>query len=143
MSRPKTWLLAGLSALTLAAATADAKPRVRFGGVYVGAGFGYGGFPYFSPFYYDPFFYGFSPIYPGYFNGYTYGPNMGEVKLQTAGKDGEVFLNGAFAGGAAKLKSMWLDPGAYNLEIRSTGHQVYERRIYVLTGKTLRIRADK
>jgi PEGA domain len=143
MPKPKTLLLAGICALALAG-TPDAKPRVRFGGVVVGAGYGYyRGFPYFSPFYYDRYFYGFAPLYPGYFTGFAFAPNLGEVKLRTSAKDGEVFLNGAYAGEAAKLKSMWLDPGAYDLEVRSAGHAVYGRRIYVLTGKTLRIRSER
>lgn len=142
MSQWTRWMLTGLCAVTLAGAL-DAKPRIRFGGVTVGAGFGYGGYPFLYPYYYDPFFYGFSPIYPGYFNGFAYAPNLGEVKLRTPSKTGEVFLNGAYAGTAAKLKSMWLDPGAYNLEVREGGQPIYERKIYVLTGKTLKITAEK
>lgn len=141
MSNPKRRLMTGLCAFALTG-IADAKPRVRFAGDAVGAGYGYyGGFPYFSPFYYDSFYYGFAPFHPGYFSGFGYGPGLGEVKPITSGKAGEVFLDGAYAGEAAKLKSMWLDPGAYNLEIKNAGRSIYERRIYVLTGKTLRIHA--
>lgn len=129
MSRLSSCLLAGIFAVALAGSL-DARPRIRFGGLAIGAGYSYGAFPYFSPFYYDP-------------SGYAYQPNMGEVKLQTRAKNGEVFLNGAYAGEVSKLKSMWLDPGAYNLEIRKLGHSIYERRIYVLTGKTLKVRAPE
>jgi hypothetical protein len=127
-------------------------PRVRFGGFALGAGYahfsgrpypyyGYYGYPYFSaysPYYYDPFL--FTPLHPGWFAGYAYAPGMGEVKLRTADKDALVYLDGALAGPAAKLKSMWLDPGAYNLEVRS-GDRVFTQRIYVLSGKSLKIAA--
>lgn len=137
------WLLTAVCTVALAGSL-GAKPRVRFGGFTVGAGYGYGAYPYFSPFYYDPWFFGVAPyFYPGYFTGFAYQPNMGEVKLVTPAKAGEVFLNGAYAGEVSKLKSMWLDPGAYNLEIRNGSQSLYERRIYVLTGKTLRIRAPE
>jgi len=68
---------------------------------------------------------------------------MGEVKLRTPAKAGEVFLNGGYAGEVSKLRSMWLDPGAYDLQIRNGSQSLYERRTYVLTGKTLKIRAPE
>jgi len=64
---------------------------------------------------------------------------MGEVKLLTAEKNAEVFLDGAYAGLSEDLKSIWLDPGAYSLELKSTGKQVFKKRIYVLSGKTVKI----
>jgi hypothetical protein len=36
---------------------------------------------------------------------------------------------------------MWLDSGAYNLEVKSDGRS-FAKRIYVLTGKTLKIDAE-
>jgi hypothetical protein len=33
---------------------------------------------------------------------------------------------------------MWLDPGVYNFEVRD-GNRRYCQRIYVLTGKTLKL----
>ena len=45
------------------------------------------------------------------------------------------------AGTAAERKSIWLDPGAYNLEVRAPGKRTYTRRIYVLSGKALRVNA--
>ena len=132
MSQRMQWFLTAVCTVALAGSLA-AKPRVRLGGVAVGASYGYGAYPYFSPFYYDP----------GYFTGFAYQPNMGEVKLVTPAKAGEVFLNGAYAGEVSRLRSMWLDPGAYNLEIRNGSQSLYERRIYVLTDKTLKIRVEK
>lgn len=123
---------------------ADAKPRVRLGGISVGASYGYtsGYYPYFGfPYFYDPLFFGF--VHPGFYSGFAYGPNMGEVRLRTPDKTGAVFLDGAYAGEVSKLKHMWLEPGSYNVEIRSGGHPQFERRIYVLSGKTLDLRPSE
>ena len=137
-----------LLALALACAvSADARwPRVRLGGVTVGAGYSrWSGYPYFyapyAPFFpgyfaWDPFLY-----HPYYWSGFAYGPNMGEVKLKAGRRDAEVFIDGAYAGTAAERKSMWLDPGAYNVEVRAPDRAPFVRRIYVLSGKTLRIDA--
>ena len=117
--------------------------RIHFGGLYVGAGYSHfsGAFPYygFYPgyFYYDPLL--FPPVYAyGYGNGFAYAPNLGVVKIQRADKDALVYLDGALAGRADKLKEMWLDPGAYNLELRAS-NRILTRKIYVLTGKTIKV----
>jgi hypothetical protein len=130
--------------------------RVRLGGISVGAGYShFSGRPYFGGSYglwpyswggWDPFFY---PSYgwlggfvdPGYYRGYRQGPGAGRVKLSTAAADGLVYLDGGYAGVAKDLKSMWLPPGAYNLEVR-TDDESFSQRIYVLSGKTLHIEAD-
>jgi len=123
-------------ALLAALAPAPVDARVRLGGVRIGAGYSYGA--YFSPWwYYDPFL--FYPVYaPGYYSGFAYQPNMGAVKLEGADKNALVYLDGALAGRADKLKQMWLDPGAYKLELR-TGDRSATQRIYVLSGKTLKV----
>ena len=126
-----TLLVLGASLIT----TLPAEARGRFGGgFFVGPAIRPWG--WYSPFYYRP--YGFYGPY-----GYSYGyPNAGEVKLDTNVKDAEVFVNGAYAGTAKKLKSMWLRPDAYDLEIRAPGRTQYAERIYVVAGKTLHIHAD-
>ena len=121
-------------------------PRVRIGGVMVGAGYAHfpRGYPYYAPgfwgygpAYYDPFL--FLPyIHPGYFTGFPYAPYMGEVKIRTTEKNAWVYLNGALAGNAAKLKSMWLDPGVYEIELRD-GDRRFAQKVYVLSGKTLKV----
>jgi hypothetical protein len=93
------------------------------GGVIVGPAFGPWG--WYGP--YGPYPYGFSV------------PNAGEVKLDTNVKDAEVFINGAYAGAAGKLKSMWMLPAAYDIEIRAPGRTQYKDRIYVVAGKTLQL----
>jgi len=148
----RTFLLLTLAASFLAAD--DDKPgrRVRLGGVSVGGSYSHGPawYPYYGDGYYpgwgrshlyDPIFY--SPyIHPGLYNGFGYGPNMGELKLVATDKEASVYIDGAYAGPVRKLKTLWLEPGVYNLEVRDTSGQSFEKRVYVLTGKTLQIRAN-
>lgn len=132
----------------------DHKLRVRLGTISVGAGYThfsgptyypyepYGFYPYgwaysISPWYPLPGFY--PPFYaPGYF---AYGNDKGEVKLAAEPKTANVYLDRAYAGTADRLKSMWLDPGAYDLSVSSKGLEAFHQRIYVLSGKSLRIKA--
>ena len=129
-----------------AATTKSSHPHIRFGGFYVSAGYSrfagvypfYGFYP--GSWYYDPFI--FTPIFaPGYYTGFAYQPNQGAVKIQGAEKDAWVYLDGALAGRADKLKQIWLDPGAYTLGLQQGGRTV-TRRIYVLSGKTLKVTPD-
>lgn len=127
------------------------KTRVKLGTVSAGAGYarfsgpGFFSYPYFyRPFYWDPYwswFYGLPPFHPGYFSGFYYAAEKGEVRLQAEPKTAQVYLDGAYAGNAGDLKSMWLDPGAYSLSLTAPQRAPFEQRIYVLTGKTLKISA--
>ena len=129
----------------------SSTPRVRFGGFSFGAGYSrYSGYPYYAyywPWYdrafYSPFYGFYSPFWfhPGWYTGFAYGTGMGEIKLRSNVADADVFLDNGFAGKAKDLKTMWLDPGAYNLRIEAGTHAPYELRIYVLSGKTLKIDA--
>ena len=126
-------------------------PHIRFGGLTVGAGYSRfsGGYPYgygpeywgYSPYYrYSPVLW--SPLYhPGYYTGFAWQPNMGNVKIQAPDKTSLVFLDGALAGRLDKLKDMWLEPGAYQLEVRNSSHK-FTQKIYVLSGKTLKVTPD-
>jgi len=143
-------------------------PRVRLAGFSVGVGYthgrywspyfygpgyGYGlGYPYaagYGGFYADRFaYYGlydpiwYSPmIHSGLYNGFSQQPQMGEVKLDTKSKLASVYVDGAFAGTAEKRKHMWLEPGAYNLELRD-GNSSFRQRVYVLSGQSLDVRAE-
>ena len=134
----------------------ERKTRVRLGGITVGAGYThysgpgyYYGYPYpyaypywHHPWYWNPVWAPYAPYYhPGFFTGLVRGDDMGEVKLAVEPKQAEVLLDGAYAGTAAGLKSMWLAPGAYDVALKAPDRAPYQRRIYVLTGKTLRISA--
>lgn len=141
----------GLLLLLLCIAGALVLPAsagVRFGGV--GVGFGYDHFsgagypPYYSaPFWgpfggwgYDPFWGPYAPIY------YFPQADKGEIKLETTFKDADVYLDNGYAGTVSKLKTFWLAPGVYQLEVRPKDQQPRSKRIYVLTGKTLKIRFE-
>jgi hypothetical protein len=146
MRNALAWIvLFGLAAGSLAAAADEAQPghrRVRIGGLVVGAGYSSGPWWYPYPYYglYDPFWY--SPyIHPGLYTGFMQQPNMGQLKLETSAKDASVYVDGAYAGSAQKLKRFWLSPGVYNLELRENG-RAFRQRVYVLSGKTLAIRAN-
>ncbi len=128
----RTLKIAGvvMGAFLILALPASAATRFR-GGFTAGPTFGFGGW-------YGPFFGPFVPYGP-YPVAYS---NAGEVKLSTNVKDADVFINGAFAGKASKLKSMWLPPSEYSLEIRAAGYAPFAERIYVVPGKTIRVQAD-
>lgn len=115
-----------LAAALMGLAPASAQVVVRRVWVPVyrpwGWGWGYG---------YDPFYYG-PPV--------VYHPNQGEVKLETKVKDAQVFIDGGYAGRARELKTMWLQQGSHNLEIRAPEGERYTQRIYVMAGKTLHVR---
>jgi hypothetical protein len=98
---------------------------------------GYGYWGGLAPMGWSPFWYAYAP-YAASGPGYA----MGQVKFQVEPKTAEVLIDGAYAGTVASLKSnLWLEPGAYNLCIKSAGHADYCRRIYVLSGKNLAVLA--
>ena len=133
------------------------KWHLRLGGVAVGAGYSHFSgpiYPYSYPFpYYAP--YGFypgdwvtaslwyplwsPPFYgPGYF---AYNNGRGEVRLTADPKDARVYIDGGYAGTADKLKNLWLDPGAYDLTVSAPGREDFRERVYLLSGKSLKITA--
>jgi PEGA domain len=130
------------------------RTHVRLGTVSVAGGYArfagplwfspfwpYAYYPYsfaYAPFFYDPFYW---PFYGPYAGGFAYAPDKGEVKLGAKPKNAAVFIDGAYAGTVDHLKNIWLDSGAYNLSISAPGHETFEKRIYVLSGKSLKIEA--
>jgi hypothetical protein len=119
------------------------KWHLRLDTVAVGAGYGrfsrpfypYGFYPsFYSSLYWDPYWGNYYP--PGYFG---YNGGKGEVRL-SAPKEADVYVDNAYAGKAKKLKSIWLQPGAYDLSV-SDSSGAYHQRIYVLSGKSLKITA--
>jgi hypothetical protein len=75
------------------------------------------------------------------YRGFANGPNMGQIKLD-APRDASVYLDGAFAGTANKLKTIPLEPGVYELEVKGATGGEYRKKLYILSGKTLNIRAE-
>src|ERR1035437_2521954 len=119
----KKMLLFASAALMLLPLTVAARGRV---GVFVGSGFapmGYYGYGY-GPYSYGPYF--------GV-------PNAGHGKLDTYVKDAQVFVDGAYAGSAGKLKTMWMRPGTYTIELRAPGQAQFAEKIYVVAGKTVHV----
>ncbi len=124
------------------------KTHIRLGAVSVGASYahfsgpfyGYPWSPYgYSPFFWSPFWSYYAPFYyPPYF---APGNGRGAVRLSADPKSARVFIDNAYAGTGAELKSFWLDPGAYDLEVTAEGRAPYRQRIYVLSGRTLRVTA--
>jgi hypothetical protein len=130
-----------------------ASAGVRLGTISVGAGYGYYSGPfwpgYYPPFFYDPFFY--NPFFYDPRIGYSFfpspvylvpQPDKGQVSLQGSYGDSEIYLDNAYAGTAATLKKFWLAPGVYDLEVRPKDQAPKKKRIYVLTGKTLKVRLE-
>jgi hypothetical protein len=68
---------------------------------------------------------------------------MGQVRIQARDRNAEIFLNGAYAGVAQDLRSIWLEPGVYELEVRRAQRANWEKKIYVLSGKTLKVHAEE
>jgi hypothetical protein len=116
----KLMILVAAAAMAMAPMTASAARLVVVGGPVFGAGF-YG--PYWGP-YWGP--------------AYAY-PALGEVKIDTKAKDGEVFINGAFAGTTKDAKTMHLAPGSYNIEVRFAGAPALNEQVFVAAGKTIHL----
>lgn len=135
------------------------KVHVRLGGVAVGAGYAYssglfccyGYYPYNYGFYpynafYNPFFYP-DPFYDfygypyDYRNDLGYAGDKGEIRLSSSVKGAQVYIDGAYAGTTDKLKNFWLSPGAYDVSVSAAGRQTYKERIYVLSGKSVKLKA--
>jgi hypothetical protein len=120
----KKIMLIASAALMLLPLTAAARV-----GVFVGGGFApMGWYDYYSPFY---------GLYP--YGAYYGVPNAGQVKLDTKVKTAEVFVNGAYAGTAGKLKTMWMRPGTYTIELRGPGGEQFTEKIYVMARKTVHV----
>ncbi len=140
-----------LALIIAAGSLVPAAAAVRLGTISIGAGYGYFSGPYWPGYYgagfYPPPFYGpwFDPWFaapyyaPVYFSPQ---PDKGQVSLRTQNKSAEVYLDGAYAGTASSLKNFWLAPGVYQLEVRANGQAPQEKRIYVLTGKTIKVRME-
>ncbi len=132
-------IFAALAVALILPASASARTRVG-----IGVGF-YGGYPYggYGPWGYGPWGY---PYYGGYgYVPYGYGYNgrpMGEVRIKSPDSNAMIYINGAFAGRAHDLKTIYLAPGTYNIEQR-IGSDVQKERLYVLANRTLKIEFDK
>lgn len=106
-------------------------PRASFG-------FGLGWYdPFWGPYPYGTYWYA-----PYYYGPSVSHPDSGKVKLDTKVKDAEVYVDGALAGTAGKLKTMWLRTGSHTIELRAAGRAPYSEKIYVVAGKTITLHPD-
>jgi hypothetical protein len=121
----KKMLLIASAALMLLPLTVAARGRV---GVFMGGGYGFAPMGWYG--------YGYGPYSYGPYYGV---PNVGQVKLDTHVKDAQVFVDGAYAGTSGKLKTMWMRPGTYTIEMRAAGHPQFAEKIYVVAGKTVHV----
>jgi len=117
---------------------------VRFGGIIVGAGYSHFFGPCcYNPYYFDTFDGYYGPYDAPWYTPILFGepsPDRGIVKLQNAEKTAGIYIDQAFAGTAKDLRTIYLDPGAYDFEIRSDGKDPVYKRVYVLSGKTVKIK---
>ena len=142
-------------------ATVEKTGLFNVRGFSLGVGANYSRFRYYPPFgYYRPYSYSWGGSYywgrypfhhltgawaypdfyhPAHFAGSGRTAGGGRIKLKTKFKEASVYLDGAFAGLAKDLKDIWLKPGVYQLKLETDRHQPFEIRVYVLTGKTVRI----
>lgn len=129
-----------LSAL-LAAVSIPAFAGVHLGAVSIGVGYGSGpwGYPGYADYgFYGPWWGPWGPFYPpGFFA--QPGPDKGTVKLLNANKDASVYIDYGYAGKVSELKKISIRPGAYDLEVRSPDGKTVQKRIYVLSGKTVKL----
>ena len=55
----------------------------------------------------------------------------------------QVFLNGGYAGTVKEVKSMWLRPGNYDVEVRTPGvEQSFATKVFVVAGKTIHVNPE-
>ena len=105
-------------------------PRAYFG-------FGLGWYdPFWGPYYGD---YWYAPYY---YEPYVSHADSGKVKLDTDVKNAEVYVDGARAGEAGNLKTMWLKAGTHTIELRAPGYATYSENIYVVAGKTITLHPE-
>ena len=138
-------------------AKAPRKMHVRLGTISLGLGYSSFSGPYYYPyplfgvypygvaypaFFCDPFWCApaslLNPLYSG---SLAYAEDKGEVKLTADPKTAEVYIDGAYAGTADRLKTMWLDSGAYDLSLSAKGRKEFHQRIYILSRRSLKILA--
>lgn len=96
-----------------------------------------------APDFYPAYGWGWSnPWYGGWWGAPSYyTPRTGDVKIITNRKEASVYVNGGYVGQAGKVKKLPLKPGTYIVQLRNpSGHTFYQKRVYVVRGKTLKLK---
>jgi hypothetical protein len=68
-----------------------------------------------------------------------YQETKGKIKIKDFDKSDQVYIDGAYAGTAGKMKTVKLDPGRYTIQVRRQGTEILNRNVYVIAGKTVEI----
>jgi hypothetical protein len=68
-----------------------------------------------------------------------YEETKGKIKIKDFDKSDQVYIDGAYAGTAGKMKTIKLDPGRYTIQVRRQGTEILNRNVYVVAGKTVEI----
>ncbi len=128
--------------LCLVLFTVPSFAGIRLGGISVGVGYahysGPGYYPYGYPYFYDPFWSPF-PWYGPMYSSIMVTRPMGQIRLSGADKLAEVYIDGGYAGQMKDLAKLELDPGAYTVEVHPFNQPALQRRVYVISNKTVKV----
>jgi hypothetical protein len=122
----KLFLIISIAFMAMVPASGFAYPRTV-----IVAGPAFAPYGWYSP-YYGP--YGYGP--------FATAPMAGQVKLDSSVKDAQVFINGSYAGTVKQLKTMMMTPGKYDISVHAQGRQSFDQEVYVVAGKTLKLRPE-
>ena len=89
-------------------------------------------------------------VYPGYWGPYAYAPvyeytnpgPTGAVRFDTNVNDAQVYIDGAYAGTVGNLKTMALQPGSYNIEVKAPDGAQFAQKVFISPGETLHLNPD-
>ena len=90
---------------------------------------------------YNPYWYG----WPYYYGDYSIAPYAGGIRLDVKPSDGEVFVDGNYAGRVSEFdgafQSLDLTPGAHQIEVRTPGYQPLSFTTYIQPDHTVHYKA--
>ena len=126
---------------------------------FYGYGYGpwYGGYVFGLGYFYDPFgYYGYYSPYNddyGYSSGsgsgrysYDYGRPVGQLRLKVNPKQGQVYVDGYFAGEVDSFDGMFqrlsIEAGAHKVEIRAEGYETVTFDVMVTPGETVTYKGE-
>ena len=62
------------------------------------------------------------------------------MKIETHVKNEPIYVDGGYVGVTGKTKKLALRPGTHTIEVRdSREHRMYQERVYVIAGRTVKI----
>ncbi len=139
------WKALAIALLALFFLAPAASARGREGGAVVVRPYSYGFYygPAFNPWFYGPGWWYDPWDGPPWGPAYVPGSNTGQVKIVTKYQGDSIYVDGGYAGRTGKLKKFRSRAGAHTIRIRDRrGHTIYQERVQVLAGRTLKIHPD-